>query len=84
MYTEICAELGEVIAAATNPQAIQLQLILGLLPGNFSARQVLRLPEKYNHDRGVRQLRVAERHGALVVVSYIATSRNIKRRPLLR
>jgi hypothetical protein len=37
MYTEICAELGEAIAAASNPQAIQLQLILGLLPGNFSA-----------------------------------------------
>jgi hypothetical protein len=37
MYTEICAELGEAIAAASTPQTIQLQLILGLLPGSFSA-----------------------------------------------
>jgi hypothetical protein len=34
MYTEICAELGEVIAATSSAGAIQLNLISSLLLGN--------------------------------------------------
>jgi hypothetical protein len=74
MYTEICAELGVAIATASSAQGIQFQLILESPSWKFLHRQVLRLPEKYTHDRSFDNATKGENVDFVSVTESIDTS----------